>query len=125
MWEDFFARNGKDFRVYVDARTGSATAIEGSIPFIPGTGAGNKVTLEGLRSTLGRDVKDVDQALIADLIVKFIADNSAALGVNPLQLGEPRITAINDFLWQVHIPQQVNGVAVRHARFAATINTAT
>jgi hypothetical protein len=122
VWEDFFARNGKDFNVYVDERTGAATSVEGSIPFIPGTGVGNTVTLESLRTTLGRNVSGVDEALIADLITKFIADNSAALGVDPLQLGEPRITAINDYLWQIHIPQQVNGVPVRHARVAATIN---
>ncbi len=121
-WEDFFARNGKSFNVYVDARTGAATAIEGSIPFIPGTGAGNKVTLEGLRTQLGRNVAKVDNALVADLITQFIANNSAALGVDPLQLGEPRVTQVTDYLWQVHIPQQVNGVEVRHARVAATIN---
>jgi hypothetical protein len=121
-WEDFFARNGKDFNVYVDARTGAVTALQGSIPFIPGTGAGNKVTLESLRTSLGHAVSKVDEALISELITQFITENQAILGVNPKQLGPARITAINDYLWQVHIPQLVDGVTVRHARVAATIN---
>jgi hypothetical protein len=121
-WDDFFARNGQGFNVYVDARTGAATSVEGSVPFIPGQGFGNKVTLEGLRTTLGRNVTGVDEALIADLVTKFIEDNSAALGVDPRQLGKARVTAVSDFLWQVYIPQQIDGVAVRHAHVVATIN---
>ena len=49
-------------------------------------------------------------------------DNQAAIGVDLLQLGEPRVTQVTESLWQVHIPQQVNGVPVRHGRLAATIN---
>ena len=123
VWADFFARNGKDFNVYLDLRTGAATSIQGSLPLIPGKGTGNQVTLSSLRQTLGRTVTRVDAAVVGDLIVKFIADNSAAIGVDPLQLGEPRVTQVSDTLWQISIPQQVNGVPVRHARLAATINS--
>ncbi|WP_224245000.1 endopeptidase [Hyalangium gracile] len=122
-WSDFFARNGRDFNVYVDLRTGSASSIQGVIPLIPGTGTGNTVSLSSLRQQLGRPVAKVDAAVVGDLIVKFIADNHAAIGVDPLQLGEPRVTQVSDTLWQVHIPQQVNGIPVRHARVAATINS--
>ncbi len=121
-WDDFFARNGTDFNVYLDMRTGAATSIQGSIPLIPGTGVGNKVSLSDLRQSLGRTVSKVDEAVVADLIVRFIADNSAALGVNPLQLGEPRVTKVTDVLWHVFIPQQYNGVPVRHGQVVATIN---
>jgi uncharacterized protein YggT (Ycf19 family) len=69
-WDDFFARNGKSFNVYVDSRTGAATSIEGSIPLIPGSGVGNKVTLESLRTQLGRNVAGVDKAVIADLLLR-------------------------------------------------------
>jgi len=121
-WEDFFARNGKDFNVYVDPRTGAATSIQGSIPFIPGTGVGNKVTLRSMSQQLMRGVTKVDEALVADLIVKFVMENKAAIGVDPLQLGEPRVTQVTDVLWHVHIPQVVDGIPVRHARIAAVIN---
>jgi len=122
-WADFFARNGRDFNVYLDLRTGAATSLQGSLPLIPGKGTGNQVTLSSLEQTLGRTVTQVDAAVVGDLIVKFIADNSAALGVDPLQLGEPRVTQVSETLWQVSIPQQVNGVPVRHARLAATLNS--
>jgi hypothetical protein len=121
-WDDFFDRNGKDFNVYVDPRTGAATSIQGVIPLIPGTGVGNTVTLDSLGQQLMRSVSQVDEALVADLIVKFVMDNSAAIGVDPLQLGEPRVTQVTDALWHVHIPQVVEGITVRHARIAAVIN---
>jgi len=121
-WNDFFARNGKNFNVYLDPRTGSATAIQGAIPMIPGTGVGNNVTISTVRQQLGRMVNTVNEAVVGDLIVKFISENSAAIGVDPLELGEPRVTQVADYLWMVHIPQQVNGVPVRHARVAAVIN---
>jgi hypothetical protein len=121
-WDDFFVRNGKDFNVFLDPRTGAATSIQGAVPMIPGTGVGNNVTLSSVQAQLGRAVAQVNEAVVADLIVKFIMENQAALGVDPLQLGEPRVTHVAEHLWMVHIPQQVNGVAVRHARVAAVIN---
>jgi hypothetical protein len=121
-WDDFFKRNGKDFNVYLDPRTGAATSIQGAIPMIPGTGVGNNVTLSSLRLQLGRTVSVVNEAVVGDLIVKFVSENAAAIGVDPLQLGEPRVTKVNEYIWMVHIPQQVSGVPVRHARVAAVIN---
>ncbi|ADO72976.1 hypothetical protein [Stigmatella aurantiaca] len=121
-WDAFFARNGRDFNVYLDARTGTPTSIQGSIPLIPGDGVGNRVTLDGLRQRLGRNIQQVDAATIADLIVQFIADNQDAMAVDPLMLGEPRVTQITPHLWQVHIPQVIDGVTVRHSRVAATIS---
>jgi hypothetical protein len=121
-WDDFFARNGRDFHVYLDPLTGMPSAIQGSIPLIPGTGVGNKVSLGGVQQQLGRSVGQVDEAVVADLLFKFISDNQAALGVDMLQLGEPRVTQVTDSLWQVLIPQQVDGVPVRHGRLVATLN---
>ncbi len=121
-WEDFFDRNGKEFNIYLDPRTGAATSVQGAIPMIPGSGVGNTVSLSSLGQSLGRNVTHVNGSVIADLITKFISENSAALGVDPLQLGEPRVTQVTEFLWMVHIPQQLNGVSVRHARVAGVIN---
>ncbi|NTX03767.1 endopeptidase [Myxococcus sp. CA040A] len=121
-WDDFFARNGKDFRVHIDPRTGTPSGIEGSIPLIPGKGFRNNVTLDGVRESIGRSVAAVDESVIGDLVFKFIADNQAAFNIDLMQLGSPRITAVNENLWQVHIQQVVNGLPVRHARIAATIS---
>ncbi|WP_225412935.1 endopeptidase [Stigmatella hybrida] len=121
-WDAFFARHGRDFNVYLDARTGTPTSIQGVIPLIPGDGVGNRVTLDSLRQRLGRDVRRVDEATIADLVVQFIAENQDAMAVDPMMLGEPRVTQITPQLWQVHIPQLVDGVPVRHSRVAATIS---
>ncbi|NMO18906.1 endopeptidase [Pyxidicoccus fallax] len=121
-WNDFFARNGKDVNVYIDPRTGSATAVQGSFPLIPGDGFNNKVSIDQVRESIGRSVADVDASVVEDLVLKFIADNQAALGIDLMQLGSPRVTQVAEHLWQVHIPQQVNGVTVRHGRVAATIS---
>lgn len=121
-WEAFFARNGRDINVYLDPRTGIPTSIQGVFPIIPGDGSGNRVTLDSVRQQLGRAVNEVDEATIADLIVRFLVANQDAIGVDPMQLGEPRVTRVAEHLWQVHIPQQVDGVPVRHARVAATIS---
>ncbi|HLL02677.1 MAG TPA: PepSY domain-containing protein [Myxococcaceae bacterium] len=121
-WDEFFARNGKDFNVYLDPRTGAATSVQGAIPLIPGTGVGNDVSLSSLRQSLGRNVNQVDASVVGDLVTKFISENSAALGVDPVHLAQAKVTAVTDYLWMVHIPQQVEGVSVRHARVAAVIN---
>ncbi|MCP3100260.1 endopeptidase [Myxococcus sp. K15C18031901] len=121
-WEAFFARHGHDVHVYLDPLTGTPSAIQGAIPLIPGSGVGNHVTLASLQQQLGRSAEKVDEAVVADALLGFIADNRDALGVDLLQLGEPRVTRVTDVLWHVFIPQQVEGVAVRHARLVATIN---
>ncbi|PTL78989.1 endopeptidase [Vitiosangium sp. GDMCC 1.1324] len=121
-WDEFFKRNGRDFNVYLDPRTGAATSIQGVIPMIPGDGVGNNVSLSGLRLQLGRAVSEVDEAVVGDLIVKFIAENAAAIGVDPMHLGQPRVTHVADALWMVNIPQEIEGVPVRHAHLAAVIN---
>ncbi|NMO18103.1 hypothetical protein HPC49_19240 [Pyxidicoccus fallax] len=121
-WEDFFARNGRDFRVYVDPTTGTATNIMGAVPLIPGDGVGNKLTLEELRKQLGRSVSRVDAAVVAERVVQFIQAHHAALGVDVRQLGEPRVEQVTEHLWQVSIPQQHEGIPVRHGRLAATLS---
>jgi hypothetical protein len=121
-WDAFFAKNGRDFNVYIDPRTGSPTAVQGSIPLIPGNGFNNKVTLDEVRESIGRSVADVDASVVEDLVLKFIADNQAAFNIDLMQLGQPKVTQVSEHLWQVHIPQQVNGLTVRHGRVAATIS---
>jgi hypothetical protein len=121
-WNDFFSRNGDEFNVYLDMRTGAATSVQGVIPMIPGKGYKNSVTLNTLSKQLGHNVGEVTPKIVGELIVKFVTDNQAALGVSAQQLGEPKVTQIAEHLWNIHIPQTVNGVAVRHAKLAAVIN---
>ncbi|WP_323383201.1 gluzincin family metallopeptidase [Myxococcus dinghuensis] len=122
IWQDFFARNGKDFEIYVDVVTGTTTNIQGAVPIIPGNGVGNKLTLNSVGRSLGRSVTRVDEAVVADLVLKFIDANRAALGVDTLQIGAARVEQINEDLWQLSFPQEQRGVPVRYGRIAATIS---
>ncbi|GEN12860.1 Peptidase propeptide and YPEB domain-containing protein [Myxococcus fulvus] len=122
VWDDFFARNGNNFEIYIDVVTGTAANIQGAVPLIPGNGVGNKLTLGSLGRQLGRSVDKVDGAVVADLVFKFVEANRAAVGVDMLQLGEARADQINPDLWQVSIPQQYQGIPVRYGRLAATIS---
>ncbi|MDW7985416.1 MAG: endopeptidase, partial [Acidobacteriota bacterium] len=121
-WEQLFQRYGRDFHVYIDPRSGTPSNVIGHIPMIPGTGVGNAVTLEDLSKVLGRPVSVVDEKVVADLIVKFIRDHQDALRIDPQELGSVRAVQVTDYLWQVHITQQIKGIPVRHAHIVATIN---
>ncbi|WP_342373814.1 hypothetical protein NVS55_20435 [Myxococcus stipitatus] len=121
-WEDFFARHGRDFEVHIDAVTGTAANIQGAVPLIPGTGVGNQRTLEGVGRQLGRAVVEVDDAVVADLVYRFIDANQKVLGVDLAQLGDIRADPITPDLWQVSIPQRYQGIPVRHGRIAASIS---
>ena len=46
--------------VYIDPRSGAVTNLMGAFPIIPGSGAGNSVTLGSLAQALGRPVPAVD-----------------------------------------------------------------
>ncbi|GMU07883.1 endopeptidase [Corallococcus caeni] len=121
-WTKFLSRTGGNVQVYLDPLSGMPTGIQGSFPLLPGDGFRNNVSLDDVRQGLGRSVGGVDEAVVGELVFKFVADNQDALGVDLLQLGAPRVTQVSDSLWQVHIPQVVNGVPVRHGRLAATIS---
>jgi hypothetical protein len=120
-WDAFFARHGSQFSVYVDPRSGAAAGVAGRIPLLPGRGDGNTLTLADVSARLGRSVERVDAAVVADVVRGFLEDNAAALGIDAGQLGAVRATAAGDDTWQIHVPQQVDGVPVRHARLAATV----
>ncbi|MCP3100789.1 hypothetical protein LZ198_18115 [Myxococcus sp. K15C18031901] len=120
-WEDFFARNGKDFTVFIDAQTGTAANIVGAVPLIPGRGTGNTVTLMELGDKLGSKVDVVDEDVVANLVRRFVESNHVAIGVDMRQLGAPRVHPISDDLWQLSFPQIHRGIPVRHGRLAATV----
>src|SRR5688572_6528833 len=67
-WEAFMARQRNaagqpKFHVFIDPRSGTATNLMGPQPLIPGSGVGNRVTLESLGRRLGREVFAIDAAV--------------------------------------------------------------
>lgn len=121
-WDHFFAKQNSSFQVYFDPRSGIPVNIIGHIPMIPGSGADNKITLQDLRNQLGKPVQEVSPAVVGSLFRQFIIDNRDAIGIDITQIGEVHATQVNSYLWHLWLPQQVNGIPVRWARFAGTIN---
>jgi trimeric autotransporter adhesin len=106
---------------FIDPRSGTASNIIGTFPLLPGTGAGNSVTLESIGAKLGRPVAALDERVAADLIGAFVRENAGVLGIDPSQLGRMKAVKVTDVLWQAAAPQVVNGVTVRDARVLVTI----
>ena len=120
-WTGFAAKYGQP-QVYLDPRSGAATSISTRVPLIPGRGVGNTLKLADVSSVLGRKVGQVDRVVVADLVGKFVAGNSLAIGIDATQLGAVRAEQVTDTLWNVSIPQIVNGVPVRFGHLVAVIN---
>ncbi len=108
--------------VFVEPRTGVPSNWIMRQPLIPGSGLGNSVTLESLGRALGRQVEQVDAALVADVVRRFVERNRDALGVDTSQLSALKATQVDPDLWQISGTQEVGGIPVRHAVFAASIS---
>jgi hypothetical protein len=124
-WEAFLEQRpgyASEVKVFLDPRSGAAVNIVGAYPLLPGSGVGNQVTLAGLGRSLGRAVTAVDERAVADAVLLFVRSHRDLLGIDASQLGTPRATQVSPDLWQVHIPQQVNGVPVRYGRVLASIS---
>lgn len=104
--EAFTARpsaDGSPFHVFIDPRSGAAVNLMGAVPLIPGSGVGNRVSLDSLGARLGRAVQAVDEAVVADATMAFIRANRDVLGIDISQLGAVRATQVTPDLWQVSI----------------------
>lgn len=108
---------------FFDSRSGAVTNLMASLPIIPGTGAGNRVTLASLGQTLGRSIASIDAALVGELVRRFVSDHQVALGVDATQFGDALAVEAAPGLWHVRIPQVVDGLRVRHASVSATLNS--
>lgn len=113
---------GSDFSFFMDPRSGTLTAVIGRVPLIPGSGVGNALKLEDLGREVGRSVAAVESDLVAELVRRFVVKNADVIGVDPGQLGSTRAVQVTDDLWHVRIPQQVEGIPVRHGHLVATIS---
>jgi len=124
-WDAFLAQPAgyvSDVHVFLDPRSGSAVNIIGAYPLIPGSGVGNQVTLQALGSRLGRAVRAVDAAVVGDAVLLFARTHQDVLGIDVSQLGTPKVEQVSPELWQVSIPQRLNGVPVRYGRLLASIS---
>ncbi len=118
-WEDFLGARGETSRstalaVYIDPRSGAVSGLTGAFPLVPGDGVGNRLVAPPGAVT--------DEAAVTKAVRRFIDAHRAVLGIDVAQLGAARTTQVRPDLWQVSIPQEVNGVRVRDARLAATIS---
>ena len=126
-WEAFLAGSGDDprrprLKAWLDPRSGAATNLMEAFPLIPGTGVGNRITLQDLSRGLGRPVTNVDEQVVAEAVRRFAMLHRLVLSIDVKQLGAARSTRVSDELWQVSIPQVYAGIPVRDARLAATVN---
>jgi trimeric autotransporter adhesin len=116
-WEGFAAdaRSGwaspADVKVWIDPRSGAATNLLGAYPLIPGDGFGNQITGKPAEAA------DVEQA-----VRRFLRQHAPLLGIDPAQLGQPRVSQVTEELWQVRFPQAYQGLPVRHGHLVATIS---
>ena len=121
-WDRFLKEYGSGTRVFVDPRSGTATGVVLRFPLIPGTGRGNRVGLDEIGRKLARPVQRIDTGIVGELVRRFIVKNREAIGIDVAQLGAPLAARVTDELWQVSIPQEVEGIRVRGGRIAATLS---
>jgi hypothetical protein len=127
-WRQFLAADAARPRaeravVFVDPRSGTASNILAPFPLLPGHGIGNTLTLEQLSAAEGRALSAVDSQAVAGATRRFILAHRELLGIDVRQLGTARAEQVGPELWQVSFPQVMDGVPVRDARIAATINS--
>jgi subtilisin-like proprotein convertase family protein len=119
-WTSFFEKYG-GVPVFLDARSGSAASIILSVPLLPGIDGGKAEPVRaGSSARPGASV--IDGEKVARLVRSFVESNQEAIGIDASQIGHAPGEQVTDHLWQVSLPQVVNGVPVRHGRLVATIN---
>ena len=120
-WESF-SKTYKDANIYIDPRSGKPASIIVSIPLIPGTGSNNNITIETLSRVLGHEITNVGKDIIKDVALKFLKENESTLNINTQELMEIRVGNPVDYLWQVFVTRQLNGIPIRDANIILTIN---
>lgn len=113
---------GPGASIYIDPRSGTPSSLVLAVPFVPGSGAGNVLTLDALSSRLGRRVDRVDAQIVSELLTRFVMDHAETLAIDAAQVADARATRVTPELWHVRIPQQVKGIPVRHAHLSATLS---
>lgn len=122
-WTDFRSRQKAGMVAYIDPRSGKPASIVLSVPLIPGSGTDNHLTLTDLGQRLGKPVQEITSNEVAEAVKQYILSIREVLAVAGDQLGPVQAGRATADIWQISIPQQVNGVPVRHGRLVATINS--
>ncbi|OGF68079.1 MAG: hypothetical protein A2Y62_19690 [Candidatus Fischerbacteria bacterium RBG_13_37_8] len=120
-WQSFITAN-KGGYIYIDPRSGRPSSITYVFPMIPGTGENNAITLATLEHSLGYQVTEINERVVEDIVTAFLRRHAALLAINLDEIEHMRNTSVTDFLWQVYIKRQVNGIPVRDANIVMTIN---
>ena len=120
-WKAFTMANADGY-IYIDPRSGKPTSITTVFPLIPGIGTNNTITKETLSKTLGYQVDQITEREVRDVVIKFLGRYAYLWNLNMNEIGNIRITNPVDYLWQVYITRQINGIPVRDAHIALTIN---
>jgi hypothetical protein len=121
-WNEFVTGQPAGVAVLIDPRSGTPSNIVCSHPVIPGSGVGNQVTLADLGASLGTPLQEVTAEAVAEAVRRFVLDHQDVFAADPAQIGPAYASKVTDALWQVSMPQQVNGIPVRDARIVATIS---
>lgn len=120
-WNDFITSSGKT-NVFIDPRSGRPTAVITVIPFIPGGGNGNRLTLKDISNKLGYTVKEINEEIVRQLVKDFIRENLRKMKIDLDEIREIRVSQLTEFLWQVYISRQYRGVPVRDSNIVMSIN---
>jgi len=121
VWNSFLASN-KDGYAHIYLRSGRPVSLTYVFPFIPGTSGKNNITLKDLSRSLGYEVKRITDDVIRDVARKFVKDYAALLNINPDEIGEIRVGNPVDYIWQIYITRQVQGIPVRYSNITLIIN---
>ena len=121
VWNSFLLSHS-DSSTYFDPRTGRPTSITAVFPLIPGIGNSNTITLESLSRSLGWKIETVGEKEVQTVAKKFLNEHAQLLTINVKEIGTIRAVHVADFLWQIYIPRQVNGIPVRDANIVMSIN---
>lgn len=120
-WDRFLASFAPVGAVSIDPRSGTPTNLLLAVPLIPGGAQGNRLTATEMGLRLSRPVEKVDARVVADSLRRLLEENQQAFAIELAELGPIRPTKVTEDLWQISVPQQKDGIPVRHGRLVATI----
>lgn len=121
IWNDFLSK-APEAVVYIDPRSGRPTSVIVPIPFIPGTGNHNSLTLYDISNKLGRKVEIIGDAEIKALTKQFLQSYASLLSINTEEIGDIKVGKANEYMWHIYIQRVVNGIPVRNSFINIVVN---
>lgn len=121
LWKQFKSEQ-KDSFVYIDPRSGRPLTLIYPLPFIPGTGEGNNITLDYLSAKLGITVREINEEVMKGLILHHIKKYKELLLLNMDEIGDILITQPADYLWHINVWRKYKGIPVKDSRITFVIN---